>query len=81
MVKHNLSNITCGARGSVIKFITKGNLENFRFAAPKDLNKCDIIDKFNAINQAIENNKTESAHIAALRDTLLPKLMKGEIEV
>ncbi|MEE0951794.1 MAG: restriction endonuclease subunit S [Paludibacteraceae bacterium] len=81
MVKHNLNNITCGARGSVIKFITKGNLENFRFAAPMDLTHCDIIDKFNTINQTIENNCLESARLAALRDTLLPKLMKGEIEV
>lgn len=81
MVKHNLNNITCGARGSVIKFITKGNLENFRFAAPMDLTNCDIIDKFNTINQTIENNRGESARLAALRDTLLPKLMKGEIEV
>lgn len=81
MVKHNLNNITCGARGSVIKFITKGNLENFRFAAPMDLTNCDIIDKFNTINQTIENNRGESARLAALRDTLLPKLMKGEIEL
>ena len=79
MVKHNLSNITCGARGSVIKFITKGNLENFRFAAPKDLTKCDIIDKFNVINQTIESKKAESHRLATLRDTLLPKLMKGDI--
>lgn len=81
MVKHNLSNITCGARGSVIKFITKGNLENFRFAAPKDLTKCDIIDKFNVVNQTIESKKAESQRLAALRDTLLPKLMRGEIAV
>lgn len=81
MVKHNLNNITCGARGSVIKFITKGNLENFRFAAPKDLTKCDIIDKFNTINNTIESKKAENQRLAQLRDTLLPKLMKGEIEV
>lgn len=29
----------------------------------------------------ILNNQRESAHLAALRDTLLPKLMKGEIEL
>ena len=36
-VKYNLTKITSAARGSVIKFITKGNLENFAFAAPSDL--------------------------------------------
>ncbi|WP_418886754.1 restriction endonuclease subunit S, partial [Filifactor alocis] len=30
-VKYNLNKITVAARGSVIKFITKGNLEDFSF--------------------------------------------------
>lgn len=81
LVKYNLDRITSGARGSVIKFITKGNLEDFVFVAPKELEKCDIIDKFNSINAMIEQNKSENARLAKLRDTLLPKLMKGEIEV
>lgn len=80
-VKHNLDKITCGARGSVIKFITKGNLENFAFVAPKDLENCEIIDKFNIINANIEQNQKESQRLAQLRDTLLPKLMRGEIAV
>ena len=43
--------------------------------------KCDIIDKFNSINAMIEQNKNENARLVQLRDTLLPKLMKGEIEL
>ena len=81
LVKYNLDRITSGARGSVIKFITKGNLEDFVFVAPKELEKCDIIDKFNSINAMIEQNKNENARLVQLRDTLLPKLMKGEIEL
>ena len=33
------------------------------------------------INENIEQNQKESQRLAQLRDTLLPKLMKGEIEV
>lgn len=80
-VKHNLSDITSMARGSVISFITKGNLENFSFSAPKDLNSCSVIDIFQSINKTILNNINENYRLAELRDTLLPKLMSGEIDV
>lgn len=80
-IKHFLADITCGARGSVIKFITKGNLENFKIAAPIQLESCEMLDKFVSINAQIRNNTEANARLASLRDTLLPKLMKGEIEV
>lgn len=80
-VKRNLSNITSGARGSVISFITKGNLENFEFAAPSDLDSFNVIDVFSSINKIILSNKKENEKLSLLRDTLLPKLMSGEIDV
>ena len=80
-VKYNLTKITSAARGSVIKFITKGNLENFAFAAPSDLSSCEIIDTFAAINRKIDCLTQENYRLAAIRDALLPKLMCGEIDV
>ncbi len=80
-VKYNLTSITSAARGSVIKFITKGNLENFAFAAPEDLDHLGIIDTFASINRAIDGLIQENYRLSALRDTLLPKLMSGEIDV
>ena len=80
-VKHNLSTITSNARGSVISFITKGNLENFEFAAPSNLENFNIVDVFLTINKCILQNKRENEKLSALRDTLLPKLMSGEIDV
>ncbi len=45
----------------------------------------EIVDEFNKIYAAMldvsDANKRENLRLAALRDTLLPKLMKGEIEV
>ncbi len=81
VVKHNLNLITQSARGSVIKFITKGNLEDFEFAAPKNLADCEIIDVFSSVNNAIFKNRQENYRLAELRDTLLPKLMSGEIDI
>ena len=80
-VKHNLHNITSAARGSVISFITKGNLEDFAFAAPEDLASASIIETFSSINKIIDANIRENYNLEAVRDTLLPKLMSGEIDV
>lgn len=80
-VKYHLNEITSAARGSVIKFITKGNLEDFSFYAPRDLGSLQIIDTFGSINHAIDLNTQENYRLSSLRDTLLPKLMSGEIDV
>ena len=80
-VKYHLNDITSAARGSVIKFITKGNLADFRFPAPQGLDKAEIIEKFDCFRRIIASNEQESRRLAELRDTLLPKLMSGQIEV
>ena len=80
-IKHSLNDITIAARGSVIKFITKGNLENFTFPAPSNLSGASFIGTFNSINDIIAKNREENRKLAALRDTLLPRLMSGEIDV
>ena len=45
----------------------------------------DVMEKFNAIIEpmaiSMYSNITESRRLATLRDTLLPKLMSGEIKV
>ena len=40
-----------------------------------------LADKMDIIFKAIRRYRRESSRLAALRDTLLPKLMKGEIAV
>ena len=80
-VKYNLSKITVAARGSVIKFITKGNLENFTFHAPCNLADCTIINHFTAINNQIAVNREENVILSQVRDSLLPRIMSGEIDV
>ena len=80
-VKYHLKEITSAARGSVIKFITKGNLADFKFAAPSSLDGVDIITKFDKIRKKVSAGIEESRRLAELRDTLLPKLMSGELNV
>ena len=80
-VKYNLNMITIGARGSVIKFITKGDIQNFKVAYPQNIDKLEIVKMLGKINKDIEHNKNEVSCLAKLRDTLLPKLRSGEIKL
>lgn len=80
-VQYHLSSITSAARGSVIKFITKGNLEDFEFVAPKVPLSLPIIYNLNTINRKIAANREENLRLGTLRDTLFPKLMSGELDV
>ena len=81
VVKRNLLTITSKARGSVIRFITKGNLTDFEFAIPRDLENNEIVDVFKSINEEMFTNNKENSRLSLLRDTLLPRLMSGELEV
>lgn len=80
-VDYYLKEITSAARGSVIKFITKGNLEEFQFAGPLDLNECTVIDVFSQINENIANIRKENLKLEELRKTLIPRLISGEIDI
>ena len=76
-ISYSLPKITANYRGSVIKFITKGNIENFK--VPFADNK--YIPVFMKYLEKIEKNNQQNEVLAGLRDALLPKLMSGEINL
>ena len=80
-VKRNLSQITSGSRGSVIKFITKGNIADYKIAVPPNVKENQTVQRLNLLLKSIDSNKREIEALANLRDTLLPKLMSGQIDV
>lgn len=76
-----LDKITLGSRGSVIKFITKGMIENYKLVVPEmhlwkstGLLLGQWLDK-------IEMNNKEIQTLTELRDSLLPRLISGKIRV
>lgn len=76
-----LDKITLGSRGSVIKFITKGMIANYKLVIPEmhlwkstGLLLGQWLDK-------IEMNNKEIQTLTELRDTLLPRLISGKIRV
>ena len=79
LMKYFLNDITMGHRGSVINFITKGTIEEYSFVCPpEDLLK-EFGNKFEKINEQIEDNNEEIEILADIRDSLLPKLMSGKL--
>jgi len=80
-ISKGLSDITIGARGSVINFITKGNIADYKIAIPNNLIDLSIITTINSLNETIDNLKAENQNLSQLRNALLPKLMSGEIDL
>ena len=81
LMKKDLSLITGGSRGSVIKFITKGMIENYRAELPDDNDLAAFTPIFSELLALISHSNEQIQTLAALRDALLPKLISGEIEV
>lgn len=80
-VKFELSQkIMGGTRGSAIPYIVMNDLAKFEFVFNEDLFNQYMI-MFKNITLAIQQNEFENEKLALLRDTLLPKLMNGEIDV
>lgn len=75
------SNFQYTASGSVYLNVSKNDLEDYKLVIP-DIN---ILRRYHKITKSIlnqkENLKRENSVLEKLRDTLLPKLMSGEIRV
>jgi type I restriction enzyme S subunit len=69
------------AEGTVFGSINKTDFQNLKVVIPPS----EVVKKFEEtcypIDQKIENNEKESRILASLRDSLLPKLMRGEVRV
>ena len=61
--------------------IKRGELDKAKVLIPNDANLSTIDSIMKPIHYQIINNEIESRRLATLRDTLLPRLMSGEIKV
>lgn len=64
-----------GSNGSIVKFITKGDVENIPIILP-DNDVC--LDALNRIFDKIEHCERENDELTKFRDWLLPMLMNGQ---
>lgn len=66
------------SNGSIIKFITKGDVENIGVF---DCHKPEIYQQINTLIETIENNEREISSLTRQRDELLPLLMNGQVTI
>ncbi len=68
--------------GAVQPKLNQANMNKISLAIPTDLNEIVLIENsMNHIFEIVRNNINEITELTTLRDTLLPKLISGELEV
>ena len=80
-LKSNENYIRNQNTGSAIPHANKDFINNIRFALPKNISKLNILNYFKVIRTKVITLKLENQTLAQTRDTLLPKLISGEIDV
>lgn len=79
-LSNNIEKFINGSRGSIIKFITKGDIENIYIALPNN----ERTFSFEIIRTFFEkqrNLEKQNQQLIQLRDFLLPMLMNGQVGV
>ena len=74
--KNQIQAFKNGSNGSIVKFITKGDVENIPFILPNDDS---IFHQINKLIEKIELCERENEELTKLRDFLLPMLMNGQV--
>jgi len=77
----NVLTIINSATGGAQQHINKNDINNFDFVIPDEDTLKNYFEMADPIVQKISNNCFQVKTLSSLRDTLLPKLMKGEIRV
>jgi len=80
-VKLELSKkIMGGTRGSAIPYIVMNDLAKFEFIYSDEIFDT-YVPVFKSLTESMHTNELENEHLSNLRNTLLPQLMSGELDV
>lgn len=80
-VKENMEEIISRANGSTFLEISKSNFRPMNITIPPSKKMKTFVETVEPLYQKIVANLKESRTLASLRDSLLPKLMRGEVRV
>lgn len=69
------------ASGSVQKGIRMADLKKYTFKLPNEEFMKEFTEKIKTLINKVKNNEEENIYLSQLRDTLIPKLMYGEIDL
>ena len=75
---YRINSFKTGSSGSIVKFITKSDVENIPVFMPHDSK---YLDELNKLVIMQEQNMLENELLVQLRDWLLPMLMNGQATI
>ena len=73
--------VMTGAKGCKMPRGDKQHIMNWTIELPEPEYWADIATQLGAVDQRLAYNRIESIYLSNLRDTLLPKLMSGELKI
>ena len=76
-IKNAINQLIKNSVGSIVKFITIGDVNSITLLAPKNDS---LLKMLNILIYKIEQLQSENCRLAELRDWLLPMLMNGQIK-
>lgn len=80
-MKNKFSSEDIIGSGTVFNSVNKTDLQNLEFVIPPLCELNNFKEIVEPIDKAYSNNSIEIQTLTALRDTLLPKLISGEVSV
>lgn len=81
LIKQNIAELVSNQTGGAQQHINKQNVENLDIVIPAYTHLMQYQNTVCGIYEMIANNCFENDRLSSVRDTLLPKLMSGEIDV
>ncbi len=81
LVKPELEYVQSYKTGTTVSHLGKSDIDRFLFITPPLDAVTDFSELVNPMKEEVVNRAKESRRLAALRDTLLPRLMSGELKV
>lgn len=75
---YKINSFKRGSNGSIVKFITKNDVENIDVLIP---NQKELLKELNKIIFKIEKNNMENDKLKELKEFILPLLMNGQINI
>lgn len=79
-VNDKVKTLTSGSRGSIVKFITKGDIEDIHIPLPTS-RELSFVETLNACFSNSSRLYEQNLELISLRDWLLPMLMNGQVTV
>lgn len=79
-VNDKVKTLTSGSRGSIVKFITKGDIEDIYLPLPRN-RELDFVKTLSDCFKESSRLYEQNLELVTLRDWLLPMLMNGQVTV